>query len=525
MVRFRCAGICAGIAIAGLALRLLVLVRPSDVVDRLFVPDDAYYTLSVARSLGRGLGPAIDGRLTSGFQPLLAFLLVAAPTLRTALVIGALADFATTLVLAALARRAAGERAAWMAAALWAASPTALGNALNGLETSLAVALAAGAALAWDVALEREASRASGGASTGDAAATRAWLGLGALLGACLLARVDTVFLVAIAGAWSVVLVRRGAARAKSLGLAIGAAAAVVGPWWTYAVLRFGTFIPESGAAVREQALAHRETGTTFLNQLGWASGASLGPLFADATDLREALGSGAPALGAIALAVLVYALVRAAAASANVALRALSANAIALLAFYSLYLPAVWFFRRYLAPVEAVVVLVVAIAVARAAPRGGTMARVAAGAFGVLLATSLATDASRLFTTPDGSADLGHNGAKGYAAPARAIVAAALPGAVIGSMQSGALSWFADGVRVVNLDGVVDADARRALAEGHICAFARERGITHLADWKMNVDLFLARCGAPAPSLVPLADAPPQGEGLRFTLYAIAWR
>ncbi|HEY8077749.1 MAG TPA: hypothetical protein VIF62_26670, partial [Labilithrix sp.] len=325
MVRFRCAGIAA----TGLVLRILLLARPLDVVDRLFVPDDAYYTLSVARSLGRGLGPAIDGRLTSGFQPLLAFLLAAAPALRTALVIGALADFATTLILASLARRAAGERAALFAAALWAASPTAIGNALNGLETSLAVALATGAALALDVAL---AAPDADGART-----TRRWVVVGALLGACLLARVDTVFLVAIVGAWSMLLVRRGEASAKSLGVSIGAAAAVVAPWWTYAVLRFGTIVPESGAAVREQALAHRATGMTFLNQLGWASGASLGPLFADATDVREGLGSGAPALGAIALVALVYILARTATAPSSArGLRVLAASAIALLLFYA---------------------------------------------------------------------------------------------------------------------------------------------------------------------------------------------
>jgi hypothetical protein len=518
VVRVRCAGIAAG----GLALRALVLSRPADVLDRLFVPDDAYYTLSVARSLARGLGPSLEGRLTSGFQPLLALLLAAAPSVGVAQAIGALSDFATAMLLAEIARRAAGAddvqgtRAAILAAGLWAASPTALGNAMNGLETSLAVALGVGAALAWAVALERGSARA--------------WAGLGALLGACLLARVDTVFLVAIVGAASLALVVRRRIQVRALGAAVFAGAAVVAPWWAYAVVRFGTVVPESGAAIRTQALAHRETGMTLLNQLGWAAGASLGPLYADATDVREGLGSGAPVLGAIAFLALVFMLARTATASptptSNVAVRVLAGAAIALLGFYALYLPALWFFRRYLAPVEAVVVVLAAIGVARARRRGGALARAAGGAFGLVLVASFVADARLLLVTPNGSADQGHNGAKGYASPARAILAAAPPGAVIGSMQSGALMWFADGarIRVVNLDGVVDAEARRALESRRACAFARGRGLTHLADWKLNVDLFLARCGDRWPTLHQVAEAPPQAPELRFTLYALGF-
>ena len=62
----------AGITAAGFLLRVAVLVRPLGVIDRLFVPDDTYYTLTIARSLARGHGPTVDGHvLTSGFQPLM----------------------------------------------------------------------------------------------------------------------------------------------------------------------------------------------------------------------------------------------------------------------------------------------------------------------------------------------------------------------------------------------------------------------------------------------------------------------
>ena len=72
---------CLVVAAAALLLRGLLASRSSLALDRLFVPDDTYYTLEIARSIARGLGPTVDGvHLTSGFQPLLAFLLV--PVLR-----------------------------------------------------------------------------------------------------------------------------------------------------------------------------------------------------------------------------------------------------------------------------------------------------------------------------------------------------------------------------------------------------------------------------------------------------------
>ena len=63
--------------VVALLLRLLPVLGDLDTIDRKYVPDDTYYTLSIARSIAAGLGPTANGQdLTAGFQPLLAFLLV-----------------------------------------------------------------------------------------------------------------------------------------------------------------------------------------------------------------------------------------------------------------------------------------------------------------------------------------------------------------------------------------------------------------------------------------------------------------
>ena len=118
-----------GVTIVGFVLRLAVLLRPIGVIDKLFVPDDTYYTLTIARSIAHGHGPTVDGHtLTSGFQALLGFLMVPVywltdnpdTALRIDLALLVVVDTLTIVVLAWVAYRFAGRVAAVTAAALWA---------------------------------------------------------------------------------------------------------------------------------------------------------------------------------------------------------------------------------------------------------------------------------------------------------------------------------------------------------------------------------------------------------------------
>ncbi|HWL89232.1 MAG TPA: hypothetical protein VNO21_25690, partial [Polyangiaceae bacterium] len=167
-----------GIAAAGFSLRLLLAARDVTILDRLFVPDDTYYTLGIARGLARGWGPSLDGlHLTNGFQPLLAFLLVPffavtrdpVTPLRAGWVLLALADAMSAILLARLAARALSSpqhaptesrSAALWACAFWSFSPVAVANAMGGLETSLAVACQLACVEAWCLAREKRTSPA-----------------------------------------------------------------------------------------------------------------------------------------------------------------------------------------------------------------------------------------------------------------------------------------------------------------------------------------------------------------------------
>lgn len=515
----------AALALGG-GIRLGLALRDIVAVDDLFVPDDSYYTLAIARSLAAGHGPTVDGTvLTNGFQPLLAFLLVPFfwlvrnpdAGLRAAVLLGALADVATIALLARLGSRLRSPTLGLLAAAFWAASPLAVANALNGLETSLSVACVVAALSAW--------------AGLDEAAPPRRFLGLGLLWGLALLARVDTAFAVLPFGL--ALLARR---EWRRLCAAATAALAVVLPWWAYSTVVFGTPVPESGPAVRQYALLHRELYLTTQGQLAAALGTLLPTPFVHSRALREMVfeSSAWAGLGTAAYAALVAAVglvldrsYRRDGSRAPV-LPVLLAWGGAILAFYVFVVPAAWFFPRYLLPCALVAGLLAAGALASGLERArapwarGGLALLAC----VLLVPGLlsAWDLLRVETT--GTLDAGLHGAKGYRRAAQEILAAVPAGSVVGAMQTGALTYFAPpGVRVVNLDGVVDGFAARALRERRLAGYARARGVTHLADWPFNIENFARRAGPAASGLRAreLARASPQGHE-STVLLALEW-
>ena len=524
-----------GLAILALALRLSMASRSLTIVDRLFVPDDTYYTLAIARSLADGLGPSADSgmTLTTGFQPLVAFLTVPVfwltddpgLPLRGVLVLLACADALTVVLLARLAARVAGPAAAVVAAAVWAVSPYALGVSLNGLESTLTLAVSLALVEVWLLARERPG--------------LRLWVAAGALAGLALMTRVDTVFLVALLG-----LLEIAFGRLRPVLTAAITALAVVLPWWAYSVVLTGSPVPESGAAVQELVGVHRGIGLDVGDSLGLAVGRVVGAPVLDLPVLRAALVehpgrafTSAAALCTTLAALALWAGTRRRSGTRQLPLLALGLHAVALLLFYGIVNAAPWFYDRYLLPVAAVLAIAVAVPVgllwsAAAAirrDRAGQLAppvlRAVAAAVAVALVIPPAFDTVGLLRAqPQGSVEGGYDGAKGYAEVAREVLSQLPPGAVVGSMQSGALGYFApyapQGVRVVNLDGVVDGEAAAALAQDRLPDYMRERGVTHFADWPFNYFVLASHSTASKGQLrlTPAGAARPQA-GERFEI------
>jgi hypothetical protein len=504
----------------GFALRLAVLLRPIGVIDKLFVPDDTYYTLTIARSIAHGHGPTVDGHtLTSGFQALLGFLLVPVywltdnpdTALRVDLALLVVVDTLTIVVLAWVAYRFAGRVAAVAAAALWAVSPVAVSMALGGLETSLAILGAVALVAAWIWA--------------NDTAGTRRAVVAGVVAGLAVLARIDVALLVALLAALQL---WRGPRRLLVPGAIAGAI--VVAPWWIWCTVQFGTPVPTSGSA------AHRLAPLQPFAREGLAqvAGAVAGGPFDVWRSLREWLHDH-PVAGMAVFRLFVVALVALGVMWARrrvmpqLAVAALPVFAAGLLLFYA-WFGVAWYFTRYLAPVACVVSLILAVAVAQVWRTRGTwrvplfVATAAVLVVG-LVAVVRATGRNLTDTSVATSA---FDSVTGYRDAAMTVVHVPPEGSVLGAFQSGAFGYYAgDRLQVVNLDGVVNPDAADAARDGTTVAYMRDRGVDWLADFSLPIVAFAQQSRAqmdPPPTVETVKGLPQFPPFPDYAVAEITW-
>jgi hypothetical protein len=484
----------ASIAVVGFVIRLAILFRPLTIIDRLFIPDDTYYTLTIARSMAHGHGPTTDGTtLTSGFQPLLGFVMTpvfwltnsADAALRANLLFLIVADTATIVVLAWVAFRLAGKAAAILAAGLWAISPVGIRMSLGGLETSLAILCEIALVAVWMWA--------------NDAPSARRWATVGAVAALAALARIDALLLV---GLLVVVQCRHGPRR--QLASAAAAFVVVAGPWWVWCTVALGTPVPTSGPAAHDLLPYPSFSKITTALAVGAVSGGPFQPWDWFRARVIDHPGAGVVVFWCAVAAFVAVAgvwLLRSRRATTAAAppsrwmiAGTLPAFAACLLVFYAWY-GVTFYFTRYLAPVAMVVALVVATAAARAASRLPTRTLAPALVAAVLVvptAAALAADAHYLNVQRVPGGKLGtpafYDATTGYRDVAIRVAQIPPPHSIVGGWQSGALSYFAgDRLTVVNLDGVVNPDVA-AVTGRRRAEYIRARRITWLADFPYAV-------------------------------------
>jgi hypothetical protein len=471
----------------GLVARLATGLRDLDLTDKLFVPDDAYYMLSAARSLAHGAIPAAPFRPLAACMTAPAFWFSSslAVPLGWVLLLSCVADAVSVWLLGDIARKLGGPVAGALAAAIWAASPIALANALDGLETAIAFTIELGFIAIW---LRKPDYRA------------------GIIGGLALLARVDSTF---------VVLALCGLSIWKERRFAPLVAFAVALPWWVVSWSRYGALIPQYGANF------HRELTT--LKTFGWMGGSLFGGPLVDLPGVREFLVN-APILGVSALGLVVVLVVLVALKLKEPLVVALGFSAVGIVIFFAVFAPALWYFRRHLEPVYGIFALLLALGGAKARLEQGWRRNVVL--FGLIAGGGLGLSGAGHFVRgmPDRAGGL--NGAHGYGVAAREVLAIVPDHATLGAFQSGALTYYAPStVTVVNLDGAVDPAAKKAIAARRLLDYAYERDLTHLADWRFYVE-GLRYVSAKSPRGIdarPIGAASPQGTE-RFVVYAIDW-
>jgi len=557
-----------------LAVRLAVaLADYRSLIGLDIYQDDAFYYFKIAQNIVRGRGLTFDGvTATNGFQPLYLILLLPimsaagtdliAPIHASAILLAAVAVL-TGLLIFRLTQRLAGPIPALVALAVWAASPyfTALG--INGLETGLAMLFAV-AALGAYVAWVRLASAVP---------SARRAAALGVVFGLAALARIDLLLLLAATLLdWLAVAARLQNNRRALSRIAITAAVAVAVwlPWGVFSRAETGAWLPASGPATRQIALSY-----------GWVSlppvwsvdrlrqpGAS--PYFdpdqvpaeyyADvATQLIfvfllehpllavlrahlpfnvwPQLENYAPyawfrhwprigtALAMLLLAGAIAGIRRASAGSREAPGIGALVGLYLLLTFlaYTFYCPAHWYYSRYGIPAVLVTMVYGASALhGMLLPLwrrgGGARAGVAALVL-LLLAGPLAiAPGSTLSRIRWSKAELG-----GFLRSWRSLEGKVDRSATLGAFQAGTFSYFGER-DVVNLDGKMNPDAARALADQKLAEYIEARQIDYVLDWPWILHSLCTRQMRPGMlGFREIAREPPGGFG--FVLYKVERR
>lgn len=481
------------------------------------VTEDGYYSLSVARNLALGRGITIDGEHpTNGFQPLFTLLCVPAFLasggervlgMRLVLLLHWLTYAGAAWVLARTVSRAlpddadapARKLAARATAFLYLASFSAFLIHFNGLETGLLLLLYA---CAWRFRAAKPLT------------SKRRHAAFGALLGLCVLARIDAVFLVVLASLTAAASGAANGARERLARFALvgGAAFLVSAPWWAWNLHLSGSLMPSSGTAqeiplgdltpeLRERRLwfaatESLELATSWLHlplvqPLADAAGA---PGLADTNPRKGWLQAVVVARAALAALLLGGGALLAALAAKRPggerARRALGFGA--LLGLFALVLVGWYAWRsfathhywRYFAVILLVSAAAAAVLVARACALRPRLALL----FVVLTIVPVPL-ASGLAWTERMTLHRYKGRRNSYYEQQVALVERGVPpGEAVASRNSGTLGFFRD--RVVNLDGKVNP---AALAHrDDLGRYLDEQGVRWLCDWPEHVELAL---------------------------------
>lgn len=480
--------ILTGLLALNFALRLFVALRPLGTIDGLTIPDDAYLSLTLARNIARGLGPMYGLEHTNGFQPLYVFLM--APVflfqgdlvtpVRIALILLAAFDTLTLLLLYRIATRWCDSRLPPIVMGLaWATNPYIISTTLNGLETAIATFLIVASLWYFTTHLEADGEPKA-----------RDGLLLGALVGLAVFARVDCVLLpVSLA---TVLFIRWRSTRGRRTALIqplflLGLAAVVVNlPWILYFHHHAGDPYPVSGRAVRFLSLANVDQRPTLLNWY-W-------PMLSMA--IRTIAGRNSTYLGISAILFLVVLLRGRGGRELKERLQRLLPIGLftaLLVAAYAFYIFTPWFFDRYLYPavVLFLLLLVVLLDTLMKSLRSRRVALAVCALVGVTLLTRQM--GNRWFSDLLASRDTSHGGYMNLGLWAKGEFE---EGAIVGGTQTGGLGYFADQLRIVNLDGVVNRSCYEALVEHRVMDYIRRSKIEYVVGWRNNLD-FLERHSA----------------------------
>ncbi|HEY3402397.1 MAG TPA: hypothetical protein VGK59_03360 [Ohtaekwangia sp.] len=458
--------------------RFILVLRPLPYLDGIMIPDDAYLSLHLARSIGDGNGPWYDDVYTNGFQPLYVFLMAPVFALsndqvegpvKIALLLLSLFDTAALAVLMLWIKKMTSSVVAGIASLIWIFNDYIIPTTLNGLETIIATFFIVWASYYFYLIYYEKPERKN-----------HHFLILGIIAGFACLTRVDSLIFAFIVGVF--ILFKEFAdkkqliIRASFYGVS---ALAIFSIWVIYSMYYTGLWYPESGKAVRLISLTHAnfQTDLGFFKKIFWHAGAMIWR------------GNGYLIIMIILMMVFVL--------RKKLFTLTLVRSFSPLILFFSImffaytcYIFTSWYFSRYFFPFTVLFILLFAVLLdVILRHSSGTLRKLAIPLVLLLWFVPLFVRGNFIhYYTGEPDNTLGYRNMALWANDN-------FPkGTVIGSSQSGALGYFCPDLKVVNLDGVVNGECYQYLIEERNMEYIRKRKIEYVVGWYNNIDFIKLR-------------------------------
>jgi hypothetical protein len=486
----------------GFLLRAMVAIRPLKFIDGLTIPDDSYLSLTLARNIARGLGPLYGDSYTNGFQPLYVFLIspiyhfiahdLIAP-IHLALLFSAAVDSATLYIVYLLIKQISQSWATPIIAVFaWAINPYAISTANNGLDTTLSLFFIVLSYHFYTKFIKPSLEKTK----------LLVWFAFGVLLGLTALARIDNAILAAafiLAVLYSDYNSGSGLRRSAGHLIMIGTGALfAVLPWIIYIIHYTGDLIPISGRAIRYLSLSWCDHYPTLTNM--YIPMIKLGA--------RSVINQNLTYIPLFILLVLTILLAKGKNRFDDVFERLKAHNIIlsfvcVLLFTYTFYIFGIWYSKRYFFPAAFLFLLYIATLFDIIYMRLESRRSKSIFTSCVLVFLVAAAGLSPSFRTLYFSTNTNEQGYMNLGLWAKETFP---DSTVIGSCQTGALGYFAQNLKVVNLDGVVNKPCYERLIRKEAIDYMKDEKIAYFIDWTNNLEFIQRESRDLTPDdLVPL--------------------
>lgn len=463
-----------GIAVA---IQLCLIAQPVEFLVTNILPDDAFYYFEVARNIAAGNGPTFDGLTpTNGYHPLWMVILVpifsffgtavgALEPIRVALALAIICNVVTAIALYRILAHVVAERSSrLLGLGLFLYNPYFLYESLNGLETALALMVTA-LFLLRVLSLPVSPSR-------------RYVVGLGVLGGCMVLARIDLVFYLAAMLVW--LWISRGFRSAVVVG---AVATGLVIPFFLWNALNFGMVLTSASGA---NTLVNR---VLIEQDHGWSAGqavkATVYNLHLQTNELMRHTGSAELAYALVGAGILAVLLGVWRVPVRRTDITPVQAFGVGFLLLFIANVGIRWTARTWYFVSFGIIVALLGAALVELVLRSDALSsstkRIVGSSFLLLICF--------LFFTS------WHQDLRERIPKQREMYAAAqwfneqVPDTTrIGVFNAGVIGYFAN-AQVINLDGLVNTDAYRAMQGRRLWVYIRESEIEYLSDFDVYFD------------------------------------